>query len=80
MRSVQDDKTSTQRTKYIPVVSTPEMRSRIRELATPPRDDFDRAILIVLDDFDRLQRGLEVIRRKDLGVLNGKIVQVNYAD
>jgi hypothetical protein len=64
---------------YIPVVSTPEMRNRIRELATPPRDDFDRAVLIVLDDFERLHRGLEIIKREDLGVLDGKIVRVSYA-
>lgn len=32
--------------------STPDMRARARELATPPRDDFDRAVLAVLDDFD----------------------------
>lgn len=34
--------------------STKEMRERARELATPPRDDFDRAVLYVLDDFDAL--------------------------
>jgi hypothetical protein len=37
-----------------PLVSTPEMRNRIRELAKPWADDFDRAVLIVLDDLDRL--------------------------
>jgi hypothetical protein len=35
--------------------STDAMRDRARELATPPRDDFDRAVLAILDDFDRLQ-------------------------
>jgi hypothetical protein len=34
--------------------STPEMRARIRELASPPRDDFDRAVIALLNDFDRI--------------------------
>lgn len=37
-----------------PFDSTPEMRARIRELAYPPRDDFDRAVLALLRDFERL--------------------------
>lgn len=32
------------------LTSTRAMRDRIRELAMPPRDDFDRAVLAVLDD------------------------------
>lgn len=32
--------------------STPAMRARVRELAESPRDDFDRAILAVLDDVE----------------------------
>lgn len=39
---------------FVPLASTQDMRNRLRELAMPPRDDFDRAVLIVLDDFDRL--------------------------
>lgn len=35
--------------------STPAMRARIRELATG-RDDFDRAVLAVLDDLEQLLR------------------------
>lgn len=35
--------------------STPEMRARARELAQQPvMDDYDRAVLAVLDDFDAL--------------------------
>lgn len=34
--------------------STPEMRARIRELAHPPRDDFDRAVLALAGDYERL--------------------------
>jgi hypothetical protein len=34
-----------------PHKSTPEMRARIRELATG-RDDFDRAVIALLDDFE----------------------------
>ena len=34
-----------------PHKSTPEMRERIRELATG-RDDFDRAVIALLDDFE----------------------------
>jgi hypothetical protein len=37
-----------------PVASTPEMRNRLRELAKPGADDFDRAVLIVLDDLERV--------------------------
>jgi len=50
---------------FIPIASTPEMRARLRELATPPRDDFDRAVAIVLDDFDRLYRAWEELRRSE---------------
>lgn len=38
--------------------STPEMRARTRELATPPRDDFDRAVIAVLDDFDAIETAI----------------------
>jgi hypothetical protein len=48
---------------FVPIASTPEMRNRIRELALPPRDDFDRAVLIILDDFERLHRAYEAARR-----------------
>lgn len=34
--------------------STRAMRDRARELASPPRDDFDRAVLMILDDFEQL--------------------------
>jgi hypothetical protein len=37
-----------------PFDSTPQMRARIEELASPPRDDFDRAVLMLLADFNRL--------------------------
>lgn len=36
--------------------STPQMRARARELATPPRDDFDRAVLAALDDLEDMLR------------------------
>lgn len=39
-----------------PLASTPEMRNRIRELAKPWADDFDRAVVIVLDDLDGLMK------------------------
>jgi hypothetical protein len=42
-----------------PLKSTPEMRARIRELATD-RDDFDRAVLMVLDDIDALLRSQQL--------------------
>lgn len=38
--------------------TTPEMIARIRELATPPRDDFDRAVLLLADDADAFQAAL----------------------
>ncbi len=47
---------------FVPMVSTAPMRSRIRELAVPERDDFDRAVLIILDDFDRLLAFYESFR------------------
>ena len=49
--------------KFVPLASTPEMRGRIRELATPARDDFDRAVLIVLDDFERLAAVRAALKR-----------------
>jgi hypothetical protein len=40
--------------------STPAMRARARELATATRtDDYDRAVLAVLDDFDTVSAELE---------------------
>ncbi len=39
-----------------PVASTQPMRDRLRELSTPPQDDFDHALLIALDDLDRIVR------------------------
>jgi hypothetical protein len=39
---------------FVPMASTSAMRARARELATPARDDYDRVVLIILDDFDRL--------------------------
>lgn len=35
-----------------PLTSTRAMRDRIRELANPPRDDFDRAVIAVLRDLE----------------------------
>jgi hypothetical protein len=49
---------------FVPLASTPEMRNRIRELASANLDDFDRAIVIVLDDFERLYRVYEAARRE----------------
>jgi uncharacterized protein with PIN domain len=40
--------------------STPEMRNRARELAQPIRDDFDRAVLAILDDFAELEKQVYV--------------------
>jgi hypothetical protein len=56
-RSAQEflDDCGFERAERVPIASTPEMRGRLRELASPSRDDFDRAVLIVLDDFDRLE-------------------------
>jgi hypothetical protein len=40
--------------------STPAMRDRAREFAkTPNMDDYDRAVLAVLDDFDAVSGELE---------------------
>ena len=38
--------------------STQAMRDRIRELATPERDDFDRAVLAVVDDLEAIKLSL----------------------
>jgi hypothetical protein len=35
-----------------PMKSTQAMRDRIRELAHPNRDDFDRAVIAALDDLE----------------------------
>ena len=47
------------------MASTKEMRARIRELADPARDDFDRAVIAVVDDLEALLRGeeLEILHR-----------------
>lgn len=50
--------------------TTKEMRARIKELATPERDDFDRAVNMLLTDFETQQLF-------DLG--NGRVVQFNPA-
>lgn len=46
------------------------MRDQIRELATPERDDFDRAVNMLLSDFEKQQLF-------DLG--DGRVVQFNPA-
>ncbi|MBV8896111.1 MAG: hypothetical protein JO051_06355, partial [Acidobacteriaceae bacterium] len=33
--------------------STPGMRARVRELANPEGDDFDRAVVAILDDLEK---------------------------
>ena len=48
-----------------PFASTAAMRARIRDLATPDRDDFDRAVLLVLSDFERLLAFYEARRAED---------------
>lgn len=35
--------------------STKEMRDRCRELSMPNRDDYDRAVICILDDFETAQ-------------------------
>lgn len=40
----------------MPCQSTGPMRDRIRELSTPARDDHDRAVLMLLDDFEKMER------------------------
>jgi hypothetical protein len=40
--------------------STQTMRDRARELAKPELDDFDKAFLMVLDDFEEMLRLLAV--------------------
>jgi uncharacterized protein with PIN domain len=40
--------------------STPKMRQRARELALPIRDDFDRAVIAILDDFAELEKQVYV--------------------
>ena len=39
--------------------TTEAMRARIRELATPERDDFDRAVNLLLGHFDRLKLAVD---------------------
>lgn len=50
--------------------TTKAMRDQIRELATPERDDFDRAVNMLLSDFEKQQLF-------DLG--DGRVVQFNPA-
>lgn len=37
-----------------PLTMEPAGRARIRELSTPPKDDYDRAVLALCDDIERL--------------------------
>jgi hypothetical protein len=49
--------------------STKAMRNRCRELSKPDRDDYDRAVICILDDLEALQarvEELEVARGIDL--------------
>jgi hypothetical protein len=49
--------------------STQAMRMRCRELSKPDRDDYDRAVICILDDFEALQawvEELEAAREIDL--------------
>jgi hypothetical protein len=39
--------------------TTKEMRARIRELTMLERDDFDRAVNMLLEDFETLERGYD---------------------
>jgi hypothetical protein len=48
-----------------PHKSTPEMRERIRELATG-RDDFDRAVIALLDDFEAEEAAKKVSQERPL--------------
>jgi len=41
--------------------TTPAMRARIKELATKG-DDFDRAVLLLVDDFERLSDAVQSVR------------------
>ncbi len=45
----------TQETTALVLTTTRAQRLRLREMSNPPgRDDYDRSVLQVLDDFDRL--------------------------
>lgn len=46
---------------FRPRASTPEERRRIRELLQPEQDDFDRVVVAVVDDFERVS--IEYIMR-----------------
>jgi len=54
------------------------MRKRLRELADPDLDDFDRAVGIVLDDFERLLAWYEAARmdsNEELVAVRGLVEQ-----
>jgi len=54
--------------------STPEMRATVVELASPPEDDFDRAVLDIVDDVRLLMSMLikreskqnKIVRKRDV--------------
>src|SRR6476620_5590961 len=63
---------------YVPFASTDPMRKRLRELADPDLDDFDRAVVIVLDDFERLLAWYEAARmdsNEELVAVRGLVEQ-----
>ena len=41
--------------------STKAMRNRARELASPAQDDYDRAVLYVLNDFDKIETAARAV-------------------
>jgi hypothetical protein len=47
--------------------TTPAMRDRARELASPPADDFERAFRYTLDDLEALERAGKAILAEPYG-------------
>lgn len=47
--------------------STEAMRDRVKELASPIRDDYDRAVLCVLRDFDKIETAVRAIMAEPHG-------------
>lgn len=52
--------------------TTSEMRARIRQLASPAKDDFDRAVLFLCDHFDSHDKALRSIALQRDEVMDGK--------
>lgn len=57
--------------------TTEPMRSRIRELSNPDRDDYDRAVILLCDDFDSIRNAAKALIKRVRAAEGELIEQAN---